>query len=153
MALSAMDVERDEYDAVVDETAMGGIYSHLEGGGSTITSSSNGTVLPAEQQKTLTQLGHCEQFLSEMKEGALKASLRAMQDILVRNNTLISNMEGTEQQWLKGNREDRDIAQTRSVHTMELRNNMIELARLTAEVPLLIEAPKFRGPGREGVSD
>jgi len=76
-------------------------------------------------------IGQAEQYLSEMEDGDLKNALSVIQEIVVRNNRLIKHMENMVDE------EDREILQTRAVYTMELRNNMIELARLTAEVHIM----------------
>jgi len=107
-----------------------------------------------EQRAQLTQLGQCEQCLSEMEDGALQAALHDIQDILVRNHSLIAAMESScsssssSSSSSNNNSNNNSISnrETRALRTLELRGNMIELARLTAEVPLLAEAPKFRGP-------
>ena len=78
-------------------------------------------------------LGQCEKLLSEMKEGILKKSLGTIQSLLVRNSLLIKEMNempGAEER-------DQSTVETRAVYTMEMRSNMIELARLTAEVEIL----------------
>ena len=130
-----MDVERerDEYDAVVGE-AMMEVYNHAgdAGGGSSSGIGGRGGA-------SATQLGYCETYLREMQSGALHASLASIQDILVRNDTLIASMDAMETQWGHNNRGERtkEFLETRSMYNMELRNNMIELARLTAEVPRL----------------
>ena len=77
-------------------------------------------------------IGQAEQYLSEMESGDLKRSLCEIQDLLVRNKTLIEQMED-----MTEGSNDREIAERRALYTMELRSNMIELTRLTAEVRIL----------------
>jgi hypothetical protein len=92
-------------------------------------SDSNPHDMPEQQQ----WLGQCEKLLSEMKEGNLKKSLGTIQSLLVRNSLLIKEMNempGAEER-------DQRTVETRAVYTMEMRSNMIELARLTAELEIL----------------